>query len=151
MNFDLDSSRKILKIVGIVTIIGAVFTLIGGLLMVVGGGAIGVASPEVQTDTDLQTGVGALIAGGAIVIISGIVSLISGIVSVKASKENRYGKPAWIFAIIGIVLAVINGVSSISSGVTFTGILSVLLNIALNVMIYFAANTIKTAYESGQA
>jgi Na+/alanine symporter len=57
----------------------------------------------------------------------------------------------WIFAIIGIVMAVINGVSRISSGVTFTGILSVLLNIALNVMIYFAANTIKTAYESGQA
>ena len=64
MNFDLDSSRKILKIIGIITIIGAVFTLLGGVLMIAGGGAVGVTSPEVQTDPDLQTGIGALIVGG---------------------------------------------------------------------------------------
>ena len=151
MNFDLESSRKILKIVGILTIIGAVLSLLGGVLMLVGGGAVGASAPEAATDPEVQSGVATLIVAGVIVLISGVVSLISGIVSVKASKENRYGKVAWIFAIIGIVMSVVRAISTIAQGASLTNILSVLLNIALSVMIYFAANTIKTTFEAEQA
>ena len=146
MNFDLETSRKILKIVGILTIIGAVLSLITGVLLLAGGGYASANLPEAQTDPDTQTGIGAMFAGGIFIIIAGIFSLVSGIISVKASKQNKYGKIAWIFAIIGAVLAVLRGFSSVSSNPGLSSIAGALLNIALNVMIFFAANTIKTAY-----
>lgn len=149
MNFDLETSKKILKIIGILTIIGAVLSLIGGILMMAGGGAA-TGMEEAATDTDLQNGIAAMIGVGIVIVISGIINLISGIVSVKASKDGKYGKIAWIFAILGIIGALINGVSNLTSSFSFSTLLSTLISLALSAMIFFAAKTVKTAHEAGQ-
>ena len=149
MNFDLETSKKILKVIGILTIIGGILTVLGGVLMMVGGGAA-TGMEEAATDPDLQTGIAAVIGVGIVLLISGIVNLISGIVSVKASKDGKYGKIAWIFAILGIIGSIATAVSNLTSNFTVSNLLSSLISVILSVMIFFAAQTVKNAYEAGQ-
>ena len=133
----LENSKKILKIFGILGIIGGIFMIILGVVGVaLGGAVIGTAG---DVEEDMVTGATVTIAM-VIVLISGIVSLLEGIFSVRASKDTTKIQPAWIFAIIGLVSAVIGVVSAITSGGSF---LSPLGTLAINGVIFMAANTIK--------
>ena len=132
---NIETSKKILKIAGILSIIGGVISILVGILATAGGGILaGIGEAEDQ-------GEGAMVAiVGVIVLIAGIISLIEGIFSTRAAKDTSKIKPAWIFAIIGLVS---NGISFVSGivqgGSAGTGIVSV----AFSVLIFIAANSIK--------
>lgn len=136
----LDTSKKILKIFGIINIVAGILAIILGILALAGGGMVASVAGE---DADAATVGGLAILGGIIILVSGIVSLISGIFSTKAANDTSRIKPAWVFAIIGIVFSVISLLTNLKSGSFFSGILS----IALNAVIFYAANTIKKDVE----
>lgn len=138
----LDTSKMILKIAGIISIIFGILGIIGGIAAILGGSFLGfgVASGDVAGSQDLAIGIGALGLLGLIVLLDSIVELISGVFSVKASKDISKIMPAWVFSLIGLILSIPNLVSAISSK---GDVLSSIVALALNALVFFAANTIK--------
>lgn len=129
----LETSKKILKIFGILSIIGGVLTIILGIVGLAGGG---LAATE-----DATVG-GIVIVVGLIALVSGIVSLLEGIFSVKAAKDPSKIQPAWIFAVIGVVMSAISLIMGfVNNGAS--GAFSNILSLAISILIFVAANTIK--------
>ncbi len=141
----LETSKKILKIVGILCVISGIIGIIIGILGFLGGGIIGAGvvneSIEVTEEVGQAMGVGFLL--GVVGLISGIVDLLEGIFSINASKDSDKIMPAWIFALIGVVMA---GISLIGSfGGEASGIISGIISVALSILVFVAANTIKNS------
>ena len=141
----LETSKKILKIAGILTIIAGIATLAIGILSIAMGG-VATTMPEAEVDEQVQTGIIAILAGGALGVIAGIMSLVEGSFCVSASKTGKHATGAWIFSIIGLVLCVVESVSTIKGGVANTSdIVSIIVGIILNVLVFIAAKNVKNA------
>ena len=141
----LETSRKILKIAGILTIIAGIATLAIGILSIAMGG-VATTMPEAEVDEQVQTGIIAILAGGALGVIGGIMSLVEGSFCVSASKTGKHATGAWIFSIIGLILCVVESVSTIKGGVANTSdIVSIIVGIILNVLVFVAAKNVKNA------
>ena len=136
----LDTSKKILKIAGIITIIAGAVLLLSGLLMVLG--LSQVTEEEAAANVDMVGG-GILLT--VIIIASAVFSLLEGIFSVRASNDTSKIMPAWIFAIISSVSALISVFTTMTNGSGASSILSAIVTLALNLLIFYAANTIKKA------
>ena len=122
----VETSRKILKIFGIISIIIGALGAIIGIVGVVGGGALASAGD------DMSLGVGAAaIIVSVVLLLSGIVSLIEGIFSVRAANDVSKIMPAWVFAIF----------TNIKSGAS--SIVGAIIGLGISVLIFVAANTIK--------
>lgn len=145
----LETSRKILKISGILGIICAVFAIITGLA-VFGIGGLAATNAEVQAMEGAAEGIAGMLAGGIIALVSGIIALIEGIVSLMASKNNKYGTAAWIFAILGLISSVGNSISSLKSDGPAFGVVSAVVAVALSVLILLAANKVREAWKNEQ-
>lgn len=147
---NLETSRKVLKIFGIIGIVLAVLSLIVSILSLVGGGVVA-GMPETANDSELALGTVELMLAGIIGIISSVINLIEGIVSVKASKNNKFGTAAFVFAILGLIGSCVNGITSISKGgLDGASIVGVLLGIVLSVVILLSANRVRVAYKNGE-
>ena len=145
----LGTSKTILKVAGILTIIGAVLTLGFGAFTLVGG-SISASLPEIQSDAQLFEGAGILMILGLATILSGIFSLVDGIVSVKASKNFKFGKAAWIFAILGLVASVGRAAAMIkSSSWDISTVIGCIIGLAMAGIICTAANKVRVAYKAG--
>ena len=132
----VETSRKILKIFGIISIIIGALGAIIGIVGVVGGGALASAGD------DMSLGVGAAaIIVSVVLLVSGIVSLLEGIFSVRAANDVSKIMPAWVFAIISLVFSVIGIFTNIKSGTS--SIVSAIIGLGISVLIFVAANTIK--------
>ena len=95
-------------------------------------------------------GLAGMLAGGIVGLISGIIALIEGIISIKASKNNKFGGAAFIFAIFGLIGSVSSSITSISGDGSASGILSAVISIAISVLILLAANKVRQARKSEQ-
>ena len=147
----LEQARKILKVIGIITIIGAVISLVMGILVAFGAGDVALTDPEVQTEADYQEIVGYFIISGIALAIAGGCSLNEGGFSILASKNGKYGKICWIFSIISLVTSLYNGITNLFKGeFKLSNVVSLLVSLALNVLVLVAANTVKTAYAAEQ-
>ena len=136
----LQTSKTILKIMGIIGIIFGIFGIIAAILILVGGGLLGAV---VAADGTAEAGVtvgGVVVVVGIVALISAVVTLIEGICSFKASKDTSKIGPAWVFALIGIVFAVISLILAI---VNNGSIASSIFSVAINALVFVAANTIK--------
>ncbi|MCR5832183.1 MAG: hypothetical protein K6G67_08610 [Lachnospiraceae bacterium] len=132
----VETSRKILKIFGIISIIIGALGAIIGIVGVVGGGALASAGD------DMSLGVGAAaIIVSVVLLLSGIVSLIEGIFSVRAANDVSKIMPAWVFAIISLVFSVVGIFTNIKSGTS--SIVGAIIGLGISVLIFVAANTIK--------
>ena len=144
----LETSRKILKISGILCLIGAALAILGGIVTIATGG-MGTALPEMQTDDTVQKGVAALVGLGIATIISGIISLVEGIVSIRASKDNKYGKAAWIFAMISMLIALGRAGTEVkASGFNASSVLEFVFTLVISGLVYTAALNVKKAYDN---
>ena len=138
----VETSNKILKIFGILGIIGGALSLILGLVASFGGSLVTEATED-------ETAGFMVVFIGIIMVISGIVSLIEGIFSVRAAKDNSKIGPAWIFAIISLVMGIITLVTNLTNGEGVGGTIPSLL---ISILIFVAANTIrKSVKNSGNA
>ena len=134
----LDTSRKILKVVGILGIIFGVIALIFGVLAFIGSSMTSVdleLTPE-QLKLVKITGIAAVVLA--------LITLLEGIFSVRAANDFSKIMPAWIFAIISLVANVVDGVLSIARGGTDgSSMVSIVLSIALSCLVFVAANNNK--------
>lgn len=149
----LDTSRKILKVSGIITIIFSIFGIIFGILAIVGIGALGIgtATGDVQTNANLAAAVGIVSIFGLLALIGSIVDLISGICSVKASNDISKIMPAWVFTLIALIFDVISVIAFFvqkrPEGTTITpsNVIGLIIGLGLSILIFVAANNVKQA------
>lgn len=135
----LDTSKKILKIMGILCIIFGAITIISAALLLVGGKAA-VASGQVAASAD---DLRALTIGSVFALIAGLVTFLQGIFSTRAAKDFSKIQPAWIFAVIGLVVSVIDAAYGIVKNTSGNTIVTAAISIALSVLVFAAANNIK--------
>ncbi len=131
----LETSKKILKIFGVLGIIGGILSLILGIVALAGGSVLTTGVDE----EEVQLGVLAVLSG-VILLISGIISLFEGIFSVRASKDITKIGPAWFFALLGIISAVAGVGSALGQGGSIGSSIGTLI---INGVVFVAANTIR--------
>ena len=135
----VQTSKSMLKVFGILDVIFGVLLVIFSALAFTGGGLM--ASGAVPMD-QAEAGVSSalvFVAGGAMLVLGGF-SLASGILSCRAAKDPSKAQPAFVFAVISLVLAAINLTNAIvGSGSPVSAIVSV----AINVLLVMAANTLR--------
>ncbi len=95
-------------------------------------GASQLSPEEIASDPSISTGV----AGMALFFILGVISLLEGIFSLRGAKDASKIMPAWIFAIIGVIAAVIGLFTGGSLG-------SSVFSLIINIVIFIAANKIR--------
>ena len=130
-------SQKIIKVLGILCIIGAVF----GLIAAIGTFGLGAIGATQITDDEAAAGVGTVLAAGIILLLSAVFDLLEGIFSLRAAKDATKAQPLWVISIIGIVFSVISLIMSFGSGTQ--EVLSSVCSLILSVIIFFLANNIK--------
>ncbi len=151
----LDTSRKILKVFGIITIIFSILGILLGIFAIVGGSAVGIgtATGNVESNGNVAAGVGIIVILGLVALIGSVVDLISGICSVRAANDITKIMPAWVFALIGLVFDVIGIIANFvqknpnaTQGQTAPpNILGLAFGLAISVLIFIAANNVKQA------
>ena len=120
----VQTSKTVLKVLGIVDIILGVLVLLGSVLTLTGGGLL--ASGAVPMD-QVEAGV-----SGTLVLVAGGVMLLMG--------DPSKAQPALVFAVISLVLAAGNLIWAIvGGGAPVSGLVSV----AVNVLLVMAANTVR--------
>jgi len=119
-----------LKIFGIFDIICGIFLIILGVIVLVGASQL--SPEEIASDPSLSVGV----SGMAIFFILGLLSLLEGIFSLRGAKNAAKIMPAWIFAIIGVITAVVGLFTGGSLGGS-------IVSLIVNIVIFIAANKIK--------
>ena len=135
----VQTSKSILKVFGIIDIVLGVLVLLGSVLALTGGGLM--ASGAIPMD-QVEAGVSGslvLVAGGAMLVM-GCFSLAEGILSRRAAKDPSKAQPAFVFAIISLVLAAINLTWAVVGG---GSPVSAIVSVAINVLLVMAANTLR--------
>lgn len=146
----VESARKTLKILGILSIIGGAIGLIMAVVSFAGGGLVAgsMATPGAIDAADMEgaaAATGLLLVAGGILVISGVFSLLLGIFSVRASNDFSKIGPAYVLAIMNLVMTVISVAFGLvgGAGIDFSSILSSVVSVALSCAIFMAAKTIK--------
>ena len=81
------------------------------------------------------------VSGMAIFFVLGVISLLEGIFSIRGARDASKIMPAWIFAILGVIGGIGTLISSI--GDDAKGVAGAIVGVALSILIFIAANTIK--------
>ena len=149
---NLQTSKTILKVFGIIGIIFGILGVLGGIAAIAGGALIGAGVASAGSSASEAAGVGIALLGfgGLVILVSSVVSIIEGYCSVKASKDISKIMPAWVFALIGIIFSVIGAISTFmaqaqAADKNVTTIISTIIGVLINLLIFVAANNIKKA------
>ena len=145
-----DTAKKILKVLGILTIIFAVFELLSAIAMVGCGSLLGSATSVEGVTVDDAAAVaatsGLITVFGFVVLIEGVIELLLGIFSVRASNDFSKIGPAYTLSIVGLALSVIGLIMTfVNGGFTASDIISGLVGIVFSGLLFYAAKTIKDA------
>ena len=145
----MSASRKLLKIISLITILSGISYLVLGLLMA-GLGLFGGADPIIATDhasLDAQ-GAGTLLA--SIAGISAAAYLLLGFLGLRGANVPSKIGPVYALSIVGIAMAVVNvlywawqGFSNIDAG----SIINLVITAAESVLIFMLARNIKKERE----
>ena len=135
----VETSRKILKVVGILGIILGVIVCLGGVLMLAGGSLVQQAGEISLTPEELKL----MKLGGIASAVLGLITLLEGIFSVRAANDFSKIMPAWIFALISLIFNAVDAVWSIIQSAEVRTIASAAFSIAISILVLGAANKIK--------
>ena len=119
-----------MKVFGIFDIICGAILIILGVMVLIGSSQLSLE--EIAADPSLSAGV----AGLAIFFVLGVIALLEGIFSLRGAKDAAKIMPAWIFAIIGVITAVIGLFTGGSLGGS-------IISLIVNIVLFIAANKIK--------
>ena len=139
----IETSKKILKIAGTLTIIGVILTIgMAAFSMVLGG--TGATMPDVKEGEEFAKGVSVLLVGGFFEVVSGLLSLIEGAVSRRAAKDGKHATAALVFALLSMISSISSSIRLIKEeGPTATTIVSVVISVALSLLILAAAYSVR--------
>ena len=136
-------SQKALLVFSIIEIIGAVIGLIGGILLMGGAGVLGSVEVADLTAKQQATGIAALGIVGVVIIISGIWSLLCGIFGIRAANDNQKIMIVWVFALIGVILAIVGIIAVFVNGSFGRNGLTMIFSGIFDIIIFWIANNIK--------
>ena len=147
---NIKTSKKILKVAGTLTLIGAIITIAMAVFSMVLGG-VGATMPEVNTDKEFGDGVAFLLVYGFFEVISGVISLIEGVVSRRAAKDGKHATAALVFAVLSMISSISSSIDLVKKeGMTVPNIIAVVIGVALSLLIMLAAFAVrKDAKERG--
>ena len=137
----LEKSQKIVKVLGILSIISAVLGFIAAIGML-GIGGLGAASLYVN-DENIAAGVGIMLVVGIVLLVEGVVSLLQGIFSLRAAKDAAKANPLWVISLIGVILAVLSAIASITNGEGGQSVLTEIFSLIISCFTFYLANNIK--------
>ena len=143
-------SQKVLLVLSILTIIGAVISLLMAVFSFFGAGmliqlpASDVASLSQETGMT-QEGMGGLLAGlGIIGVVSALVGLIRGVFGLRASKDATKVGPLWVFSVIGLALSIASIVFGLVTGAReFSKLAGAFGGLLGSLIMFVIANNIK--------
>ncbi len=135
----VETSRKILKVVGILGIIFGIIFALGGVLLLTGGSLAQQTGEISFTPEELKI----VKIGGVASAVLGLVTLLEGIFSVRAAKDFNKIMPAWVFALISLIFNAADAIWSVIRSAEVRTIASAAFSIALSILVLGAANKIK--------
>ena len=142
----VETSKSVLKVCGVVAMIYGVLEMLLGVMTTAGGGLISAVS---VTEADVPEVAGPLVlVFGIGIVLMGVFSLAEGIVSRKAATDPSKARPAFVFAVISLVLTGINLVTSLVNG---GAPLSAIVGVVLNGLLVVAAYTMRKEAASAPA
>ena len=133
----IETSKSVLKVCGVVAMIYGVLEMLLGVMTTAGGGLISAVGSLAEADVPEVAGPLVLVFGIGIVLM-GVFSLAEGILSHKAATDPSKARPAFVFAVISLVLTGINLVTSLVNG---GAPLSAIVGVVLNGLLVAAAYT----------
>ena len=143
----LSTAQKIMTIVGILTILAALFTIGMGALVLYGTNSEAVAS-EIASDPEKA---GTLTIVGIMLIVGGVIDFVLGVLAILSSKNGKFAKTTFLLAVGSAVYSIANSVINYSKqGFTTSNVISLIVEILFSVLLCVAANTVKVAYEEGR-
>ena len=143
----LEKARKILKVIGIITLVGAALSLGFGVLAVAGTGFAATNTPEMQTNPEYQEAAGAIIGGGIGLVVVSVINLIEGVITLLSSKQNKFATVTLVMTSLSLVSCLVNGISGMMKpGFDYKNVISFVIAIALDVAVIWAAKTVRDAY-----
>ena len=134
---NLEKSKKVLKISGILTILSAVVVLVLGILAVAGSNILATEAADQKATEDAALA----FTAGILLIVLSIIDIFEGFISYRAGKngKKKTATIALVFAVISTIGAFVdlfrntNGASAIVGAV---------VGIALDVLILYSAYTV---------
>ena len=102
--------RKVLKVTGMLMIIGGAFGIIGGIVAMMGAGALAAV---------LETSAGGLILASVLILASAVFQLIAGIMGVKNCDKPEKAQSCLVMGVIVAILSVAGNVISNILGSSF--------------------------------
>ena len=135
----VQSSKSFLKVFGILDIVLGALQVILGVAATAGGGLLASGQVPVE-EMETEMPVAIIIVAGAALILLGIFSVVEGILSCRAAKDPSKATPAFVCAIISLVLAAISLISAITSS---GSLLSPSTSVLTNIILVMAANTLR--------
>ena len=141
----VQSSKTFLKVFGIIDIILGALQVILGVVATAGGGLLASGQvPVEEVETEMPAAI--IVVAGVVLLLLGIFSVVEGILSCRAAKDPSKAKPAFVCAIISLVLAAISLISAITSSGSLA---SPCTSVLINVILVMAANTLRKEGEQG--
>ncbi len=136
----VEASKKILKVMGIISIVFGAIALIAAVILLLGVGAsVAMGIPE-----QLGVSAGSLWFAAILPLVAAIVTLLLGIFCVIASKKTEKAMPVIVLACLDIILSIVSMILTIKTSESATStIVSTVISVALSVLIFLAANTLK--------
>ena len=135
----IETSKSVLKVCGVIDMIYGVLEMLLGVMTTAGGGLISAVGSLAQADVPEVAGPLVLVFGIGIVLM-GVFSLVVGVLSRKAVTDPSKAQPAFVLAVISLVLTGINLVASLVNG---GSPVSAIVGVALNGLLVAAAYTMR--------
>ena len=134
----IETSKSVLKVCGVIDMIYGILVMLLGVLTTAGGGLISAVS---VTEADVPEVAGPLVlVFGIGIVLMGVFSLVVGVLSRKAATDPSKAQPAFVLAVISLVLAGINLVSALVFG---GATISTIVGVVLNGLLVAAAYTVR--------
>lgn len=148
MDEKIKNAKSTLKILGILSIILGAFGIILGAMSIGGGGVLagqmatsgGMSSTEVDA---AATTTGFVLVAGIVLLASGIFTLLLGIFSVRASNDFSKVGPAYVFAIIDLIVSIVSVVVNFAGTMNVSTLLEGAVGVVFAACIFWAAKTIR--------
>lgn len=148
MDQKIKNAKSTLKILGILSIILGAFGIILGAMSIGGGGVLagemaasgGMSSAEVETAAAVT---GMVLVAGVVLLASGIFTLLLGIFSVRASNDFSKIGPAYVFAIIDLVVSILGVIGNFIGTMNVSSLLDGIVGVVFAACIFWAAKTIR--------
>lgn len=150
---NLDTSKTILKVFGYISVVLGILGIIIGIIAIAGGSLVGIGSamgemPSNISSSDAVAAIGLLGFGGLLLLIASVIDVTKGVFSVKAAKDINKIMPAWVFALISLILTAISAITTFMNGANNqagTNFVGIIIDVIIEVLIFVAADNIKKA------